>query len=29
MFHMVIIPEHARWKLDTLRFDKKKTKIDI
>lgn len=27
MFHMLIIPEHARWKFETLRFDKKK--IDI
>lgn len=24
MFHMLIIPEHARWKFETLRFDKKK-----
>lgn len=26
MFHMLIIPEHARWKFETLRFDKKKNR---
>lgn len=26
MIHMLIIPEHARWKFETLRFDKKKKK---
>lgn len=29
MFHMLIIPEHARWKFETLRFDKKKNRQTI